>query len=298
MRDILDFILVFLVIGAYVYGAYLLGKFLFSRALKQKKVFNIIWIVLFLFVFIIMILFPLYYGFKDTVQFAPIAIEKPSYNIEELEKLRKLREDELRKSSILDKLVKGKIAYEVPDTMNVGKNYKATVIITKAMNYSILFQDIYQGNFQIEEIKVSSVVKVDLIDPTENNFKVTSLNSVEQLVDENMNTVWKWNITPIRGGDNELILRVTVKVLDRLGEAYKDIRVFEKTIKVNVTFIESIKIFIVDYWKYLVPITTVIVIPLVIWGYKKLSNRRKKNAEQKHEQLRKRKKFEEMIMQR
>jgi len=195
----------------------------------------------------------------------------------------------------LDELVKGKIAYEVPDTMNVGKNHKATVIITKAMNDSILFQDIVDTRyFEKEEIKVSSRVKVFLIDPTGKNFDIISLNTEEQLVDNITNTIWKWNITPKRGGDNELVLRVTVKVLDRLGENYKDIKVFEKTIKVNAPVLTRIKKFIGEYWQWL---STVIVIPLLIWGYKILSNRRKKNAEQKQGQQRKREEFEKWIMQ-
>jgi len=214
--------------------------------------------------------------------------------LEEIEKFRKLREGELNKSNQLDQLVKGKIAYEVPDTMNVGKNYNATVIITKAMNDSILFENFHQGNFQKEEIKVTTRVKVVLIDPTENNFDITSLNTLEQLVDDTTNTVWKWNITPKRGGDNVLVLRVTVKVLDQLGENYKDIRVFEKTIKVYTPILTRLRHFIGNYWQWL---STVIVIPLGIWGYKILSNRRKKNAELIQEQERKQKEFEKWITQ-
>ncbi|MCL1938421.1 MAG: hypothetical protein FWF52_08520 [Candidatus Azobacteroides sp.] len=213
---------------------------------------------------------------------------------ERLEKQRKIQEDELEKSHLLDKLVKGRIAYEVPDTMNVGKNYNATVIITKAMNDSILFENFHQGNFQKEEIRVSTRVKVVLIDPTENNFDITSLSTVEQLVDDSTNTVWKWNIIPKQGGDNVLVLRVTVKVLDQLGENYKDIKVFEKTIKVHTPILTRLKQFIGNYWQWL---STVIVIPLDIWGYKILSNRRKKNAELKQEQERKHKEFNKLITQ-
>ena len=175
----------------------------------------------------------------------------------------------------LDELVKGKIAYEVPDTMNMGENYKATVIITKAMNDSVLFQDFDTSDFQREEIKVSSLVKVLLIDPTEESFNITALNTAEQLVDDSTNTVWKWNITPKRGGDNELVLRVTAKILNQLGENYKDVKVFEKTIKVNAPVLTRIKQFVGDYWQWL---STAVVIPLIVWGYKTLSNRRKKIA--------------------
>ena len=195
---------------------------------------------------------------------------------------------------LLYKLVKGKIAYEIPDTMDMGKNYKATVIVTKAMNDSILFQNFNPRYYYREKIKVSSIVNVFLIDPTENNFNITSLSTAEQLVDDSTNTVWKWNITPKRSGNNELVLRVTAKVFDRLGENYKDIKVFEKTIKVNAPILTRIKQFVSENWKWL---STVIVIPLILWVRRTLLKRKQKNAEQKNEQQKKRKEFEEMILQ-
>jgi hypothetical protein len=176
----------------------------------------------------------------------------------------------------LDKLVKGKMAFDIPDTMEVKQNYKATVSITKAMNDSILFQGINRIHFREEEIKISSRVKVLLIDPTGNqNFRITPINTEEQLVDDSTNTIWKWNIIPIKGGDNDLVLRATVKILDNLGENYKDISVFEKTIKVNTSVVETTKQFISEYWQWL---TTVCVIPLLIWGYKSYSGRKKNNT--------------------
>ena len=179
----------------------------------------------------------------------------------------------LKSSDELDELVKGKIAYEVPETMNIEENYKAVVIVTKAENDSILLIEFPQKNFQKEEIIVSSRVKVSLVDPTKKNFDITPLNTIEQLVDDSTNTIWKWNIIPKRGGNNELILRVTVRILDRLGETYKDI-MFEKTINVNAPILTIIKQFIVNYWQWL---ASIIVIPLVIWGYKTLLSHRRKS---------------------
>lgn len=174
-----------------------------------------------------------------------------------------------------DSLVKGKIAYDIPDTMEISKSYKAIATISKSQNDSILFQNIDSTGFEIESIKVSSRVKMFLIDPTGNqNFQITSLNTDEQLVDDSTNTIWKWNIIPLRSGENELFLRTTVKILDDLGENYKDISVFEKHIIVNASIVVVTKQFIGDYWQWL---STVIFIPLIIWGYKKFLFRKKDN---------------------
>lgn len=178
-----------------------------------------------------------------------------------------------------DRLVSGMITYSIPDTMEIQKDYKATVSITKALNDSILYQDLNRDDFQTEAILISSRVRIVLIDPTGNkNFEITALNTEEQLVDNKTNTVWNWNIRPKKAGKNELVLRTTVKILDELGENFKDVTVFEKSIKVNASAITTIKQFIGTYWQWLI---TVCIIPLIIWGYKKFSPRKNDNGKPK-----------------
>ena len=126
-------------------------------------------------------------------------------------------------------LVRGKIAYNVKDSMKVGSQYKAVVGITKALNDSILFLNLDSTKFKVEEIKISSRVRVTLLDPSNNkNFNIVALNTEEQLVDTASNTIWSWNINPLQSGKNTLILRANVKVFSDLGETSKDITVFKK----------------------------------------------------------------------
>jgi hypothetical protein len=177
-------------------------------------------------------------------------------------------------SDYYSSLVKGKMAYSVPDTMKVGQNYKAIVSITKAMDEGILYKGIEQYDFYEEEIVISSRVKVSLLDPTgDDNFIINPLNTEEQIVDEHSNTVWRWNISPKRGGNHELVLRTTIKIKDDLGEYYKDITVFEKNIKVNASITVSIKQFWRDYWQWVI---SVIILPLLLWSFNNIKGRRKK----------------------
>lgn len=186
---------------------------------------------------------------------------------------------EMKNNHPLDKLVQGMIAYNIPDTMEIEECYKAIVSITKAMNDSILFQNIDSIDFKEEIIKVSTRVKVILIDPTgQQYFTITPLNTEEQIIDDSTNTVWKWNVVPLKGGNHELVLRTTVKVLDHLGENYKDQIVVEKNIKVNAPVLVTLKQFIGDYWQWL---TSVCLIPFIIWGYNRLSKRGKDKAKNK-----------------
>jgi len=181
--------------------------------------------------------------------------------------------------SEMERLVRGKIGYDIPDTMKVGNQYKTTVSISKSLNDSILFLNIDSSGFTTEEIKVSSKVKVSLIDPTLNkNFDIVPLSTEEQLVDVTSNTIWLWNITPLRMGKNELLLRATVKVISDLGETPKDIPVFEKIITVQASPIFAIGQFLGDNWQW---IAGTMIIPLLIWRY----NKRKKKRVTKTDQL-------------
>jgi hypothetical protein len=172
-------------------------------------------------------------------------------------------------------LSKGKMAYNIPDTMDVGTQAKAIVSITKALDNNILFYGLDYIPLSTEEydttqIIVSSKVKVSLIDPSnDNNFIIHPLNTEEQFVSAKSNTVWAWNITPLRSGENNLLLRVTVSVLSDLGQTQRDIPVFDKLITVKASPLHNIGQFIGDNWQWLLG---TIIFPLLVWKY----NQRKK----------------------
>jgi hypothetical protein len=176
--------------------------------------------------------------------------------------------------SAIDKLVTGKLAYSIPDTMKVGKVYKAVVSATEALNDSILFMNLDSSEFIKKEIKIFSKVKASLIDPSNGKkFTIMALNSEEQFVDATSNTTWAWNITPIKKGENELMLRVTVKILSYVGEVQKDVPVFEKTILVKASPLVTIKAFFINYWQW---IFGTILIPFVIWFFKTGKEKKKR----------------------
>lgn len=174
-------------------------------------------------------------------------------------------------------LVKGKIAYDIPDQMKVGSDYRAVASVTKAMNDSILFGGLKNMQMETEVIWVSSRVKIVLFDPTgRNNFEITALNTEEQTVNEYANTIWEWNVIPIKSGNNPLVMRATVKVLDEFGENYRDIPVFEKRVKVKASPLASLAMFLANYWQWVV---TVIAIPMVTYLYRLFKSRKKQKSE-------------------
>jgi hypothetical protein len=180
------------------------------------------------------------------------------------------------RQNLLDALVKGKMAYDIPTEMKVGDTYDATVSITKSLNDSILFSTLDTLNFTKQEIRVSSRVKVLLIDPRSDYFKIMNLNTDEQLVDDSSNTIWKWKITPLEPGHNKIVVRVSARILNNIGDNYKDIPVFEQTIVVTSTIPKAVWHFIKTYWYIVAFILTAILFPTVKWLWKVYSSRREK----------------------
>ena len=285
------FFVLILIVGFFIFGIYKLLFHFFPSLFDNKKSYNLILAVSILLTSLGLIMFNLSSPLLDysRIEHRIETDNSKSRNKGSIEDIKELIQEnrESNKNSyesdmlnnntedrhLFDKLVKGKMAFNISDTMEIEKNYKAIVSITKAMNDSILFQNINRGHFEKENIKISSRVKVLLIDPSGlQNFSITSLNTEEQLVDDSTNTVWKWNIIPRRSGDHELIIRTTVKVLDELGENYKDITVFEKKIKVNSSIAISAKRFFTDNWQWL---SGVCFIPLITWGFSRYTRQKK-----------------------
>lgn len=175
-------------------------------------------------------------------------------------------EQPIEKQKDISNLVDGRFAYDVPSEMKVGKSYQTTVSITKSMANEILFKNLDSTKFKSEIIKLTSKVKVALIDPMNNaNFSIQSLNTEEQFVDINSNTVWKWNVIPLTAGNNSLILRATVKLISDMGETTKDVEIFQKDITVQASPMLSIKNFVEKYWQW---IFGTFLLPLSLYFYK------------------------------
>lgn len=167
--------------------------------------------------------------------------------------------------SSLNKLVTGSMALDIEDTMNIGESYTATVVLSKSKDTLVLMKGLAAERFSVPEtIEVSSLLKVELIDPQKDHFQITPLSSLEQVVDENSNTIWKWAISPTKAGNNSVVLRVTAKLANDLNDNYKDINVMERRIEVKSSAIFALGNFVSSYWQFLL---TVGFIPLIGWAY-------------------------------
>lgn len=90
----------------------------------------------------------------------------------------------------------------------------------------------------IEKIRVGKVMEVRLMeqDSTAQNFRITALNTKEQLLDDYDPTTWQWNILPLKVGTHKLIIVAKIKMMMKDLDliVYKDLPVFERRVTVAV----------------------------------------------------------------
>ena len=237
-------------------------KFSLVKSLVQKRINrHLIFSIASIFAFLVFSAFEFTFFFAIPKSALPESAQKPEDTI--------------------DRLVMGKIAYDIPDTMKLEQDYRAVVSITQAQNDSVLLDGLNSSDFEIKQITISSRVKASLIDPTKINFDINPLSTEEQLVDDSSNTTWRWNIKPKISGKNILLLKVSIKIKNRLGETPKDILVFEKPFFVESSVTTQAKNIFSEYWQWF---TTVLFIPLFLL-FRNSFLTRQKNKKNKREPI-------------
>jgi hypothetical protein len=181
----------------------------------------------------------------------------------------------------VEKIGEGIIAYSIPKEMIVGKYYSVKLRISKDANKSKLIlgdreipiNDVsVSSKITIESIRVESVMSAQLISE-EVSFKIESKSTEFQNIEDNGYTEWQWRITPLRGGSNFLKLLVKVRVKNEGGEFYKDIIIFDKKVDIKSNALFSFKTWLSNYWQWII---STIIIPFIVWFYRKKSEEKKK----------------------
>ncbi len=186
-----------------------------------------------------------------------------------------------------ENITPGTMAYSVPEEMKVGNTYNIKLRISKDNNKIQLISG--DRNITISDTSIKSIVTIESIrvEPImsaqlvsdENSFEIKSLSTEVQNIEQSGYTEWQWLIKPLKGGENFLKLVVKVRVKEDGQEFYKDITVFDKKIPVKSNTIFTVKSFLSQYWQW---IMTTIIIPLIIWFYKKRSEDKKNNKSHKN----------------
>ncbi len=171
------------------------------------------------------------------------------------------------------RLAAGRILYNPPQEMTVGQRERIEVRITPSMTADLAENLQGRGTPQVEQIPVSSFMKVRL---TGDGFEITPLSSEEQIVVSDTYTQWSWDVVPQKAGEQRLVLIVTARIkLPGYTDEQKDLDVLERNIDVRVDAVYSIQSFFRENQDWIFPS---VLIPFVTaagaWLWKSHTKRR------------------------
>ena len=159
----------------------------------------------------------------------------------------------------------GKITYNIPDTMNIGKSYIIKVRIIRNHNKKNEEFELSK-NSPIINIKTSGTMEVKIVDPSpENNkaFDLEKTNSDIQIIDTLDYTEWTFNLTPLRKGNFPIEIVSSIIINGNLKE-----KIYSQTIIVKSNTGYTINNFWSKYWQWIIG-TILLPILLLIFKEKK-----------------------------
>jgi hypothetical protein len=166
----------------------------------------------------------------------------------------------LREEDLLDRLVEapaaeytfeeskttgsGKIGLLFDEKMKRTKSYKVTAEIAHS-HAPLKFTS--QG--EVQQIDISDFMKCSL---TGECFLIQPLHTEEQIILQDQPTIWRWNVTPLKQGLQELVLVASRKIQAGEQFAFHDEPVYTRYIQVNVDYGIETKNFVVKNWQWIV----------------------------------------------
>jgi len=160
----------------------------------------------------------------------------------------------------------GNVIYKIPNVMHVRNSYQVLVRIGKSE--ANIYENI-NGEVSHTKIPITETMQVNLVDdsPTDSrSFDVVKDNDSIQLVDTNGTyTQWSWNVTPLKVGTGKL--KVVISII-RDGNKKDVVYTDDVTIKMDLP--KQISFWVNKYWQW---IMTTIVIPFIVWLYKKFKKK-------------------------
>lgn len=167
----------------------------------------------------------------------------------------------------------GQVLYQFPDTMTLYKIYNITVRISKDTTLSEVVLTNLETNEEIKrtQIQVGSYMTVELKNDieTEPHFNITKINSTQQEIDTTLYTTWNFRVKPIKSGESQLNL--VISVIN--GDNKKEIVYSDKVlIKNNIS--KKILNWWETEWKWAF---TTIIIPLFIYLWKRYKSKKEED---------------------
>ncbi len=126
---------------------------------------------------------------------------------------------------------RGHILHRIPSKMQCTKETRCVVRI--ALDEDTIIENIdWDEHVKLESVRVSDLMQVELIDPSEEQpFSIRTISTPEQFIDEDDYTEWQFFIKPLKAGTFPLVLKVAVIELVYGKERKREI-VLEQTVNI------------------------------------------------------------------
>jgi len=158
------------------------------------------------------------------------------------------------KSSVdyaIEKLKNANIVFDTPSSMYRNKTYIINLKLDAVKDISDLLKELNSSEKESAVVKYSSTMKAELISENKKAFDITPITPDTQVISSINTTSWKWDVTPLEQGEQNLHLSLTA-FLDIEGkEKALSIKTFDKVIKVNISYPDEITLFIQNNWKWI-----------------------------------------------
>jgi hypothetical protein len=138
-----------------------------------------------------------------------------------------------RRDSAAPPARQGEILYRVPSAMPLQRETRCTVRI--ALDAETIVQDMVLDEHVTLKplVRVSDVMQVELLDPSADGvFRIRTLSSAEQLVEDEGYTEWLFYVMPLVEGTHALVIKVAVIEL-ALGKERKKEIVLEENVVIT-----------------------------------------------------------------
>lgn len=180
------------------------------------------------------------------------------------------------KSSVdneIEKMQTANIVFDTPSSMYRNKTYIINLKLDAVKDISDLLKELSATEKESAVVKYSSTMKAELISENKKAFEITPITPDTQVISSINTTSWKWDVTPLEQGEQNLHLSLTA-FLDIEGkEKALSIKTFDKVIEVNIAYPDEISLFMQNNWKW---ILGSLLFPLIGFWWK---NNRKKEEE-------------------
>lgn len=154
----------------------------------------------------------------------------------------------------------GQVLFNPPQHMEAGNKYRVVVRVSRNEKVDLTQNLKGKGIPEIENLKIAERLSVLLFG---NDFYIQDLNQASQWVEDDGFTEWAWDVTPVKAGELDLMLRVSIRVRLPYGEESKDHPIIERRIKVKSNAVYTAKIFLQKNWKWVI---TALILPVVGWA--------------------------------